>query len=70
MTYPQASQHNASLLQRYQALHDGLSDMIEQGRLREEDIPEDYRWLVESLETLAVQEGHDVLEASGVQTWP
>lgn len=33
----------------YQRLHDGLSDMIESGRLREDHIPDDYRWLVEAL---------------------
>jgi predicted protein tyrosine phosphatase len=33
----------------YHALHDGLSDMIESGRLTQQDIPDDYEWLVESL---------------------
>ena len=37
----------------YAALHDGLSDMIEGGRLRKEHIPDDYRWLVETLAGLA-----------------
>lgn len=37
----------------YTALHDGLSDMIESGRLTESDIPDDYRWLVESLTNLS-----------------
>jgi hypothetical protein len=37
----------------YQQLHDGLSDMIEGGRLKEADIPEDYAWLVRALEALA-----------------
>lgn len=33
----------------YGRLHDGLSDMIESGRLTEADIPDDYQWLVETL---------------------
>jgi hypothetical protein len=33
----------------YHKLHDGLSDMIEGGRLREADIPVDYLWLVKLL---------------------
>lgn len=36
----------------YAELHDGLSDMIEDGRLTEADIPDDYYWLVESLAAL------------------
>ncbi len=37
------------LLGHYRALHDGLSDMIEGGRLSEKAIPDDYQWLVEML---------------------
>lgn len=37
----------------YAELHDGLSDMIESGRLTAADIPDDYEWLVESLAYLA-----------------
>ncbi len=37
------------LLGGYSELHDGLSDMIENGRLIEADIPDDYRWLVDKL---------------------
>lgn len=33
----------------YGQLHDGLSDMIEGGRLEECDIPDDYQWLVRQL---------------------
>ena len=40
------------LLQEYEKLHDGLSDMVEGGRLREGDIPDDYQWLVQSLAKL------------------
>lgn len=43
----------AAALELYAKLHDGLSDMIEDGRLTESDIPDDYRWLVDSLEELA-----------------
>ena len=39
-----------------QALHDGLSEMIESGRLTEADIPNDYHWLVHILEKLANQQ--------------
>lgn len=35
-----------TLLQQYQALHDGLSNMIEDGRLTYEMIPDDYDWLL------------------------
>lgn len=37
----------------YLAIHDGLSDMIESGRLIEASIPDDYQWLVEALAALA-----------------
>jgi maltose-binding protein MalE len=37
-------------LDLYRKLHDGLSDMIESGRLKESDIPDDYLWLVQILE--------------------
>lgn len=36
-------------VKQYERLHDGLSDMIEGGRLTEADIPDDYQWLVETL---------------------
>ncbi len=42
----------ANLLKAYQRLHDGISDMVESGRLTPSDIPEDYQWLVESLSEL------------------
>lgn len=41
----------------YAQLHDGLSDMVESGRLTEAEIPEDYHWLVESLVHLGNKEG-------------
>lgn len=37
------------MLAAYRSLHNGLSDMIEEGRLKESDIPDDYRWLVDTL---------------------
>lgn len=37
----------------YNRLHDMLSDMIEGGRLREVDIPDDYRAIVELLAEVA-----------------
>lgn len=39
-------------LREYAKLHDALSDMIEEGRLREGDIPDDYQWLADTLQTL------------------
>ncbi len=39
---------HTKLLNKYLELHDGLSDMIEDGRLRREDIPADYDWITES----------------------
>lgn len=50
----------AQLLAGYKRLHDGLSDMIEGGRLREEHIPDDYRWLVEALAQLSADESRVV----------
>lgn len=44
------------LLASYRSFHDGLSDMIEDGRLTAADIPDDYKWLVDSLAAL-VSEG-------------
>ena len=38
------------LLNAYFTLHDVLSSMIEDGRLTESDIPDDYAALVEQLE--------------------
>lgn len=40
------------LLLAYADLHDGLVDMVQGGRLREGDIPEDYQWLVLMLERI------------------
>lgn len=45
--------HHSPQLEEYRKLHDGLSDMIEGGRLREQDVPDGYQWLVESLAKLA-----------------
>lgn len=44
----------AEALKEYRALHDGLSDMVESGRVGRRELPEDYLWLVEKLERLAV----------------
>jgi hypothetical protein len=53
------------LLKRYQRLHDGLSDMVESGRLTEADIPDDYDWLVNSmLVPLANDQGQELLDQS------
>jgi len=43
----------------YRDLADGLSDMIEGGRLTESDIPDDYAWLVELLAKIAAQDPGD-----------
>ena len=41
------------LLKRYRTLHNGISDMIEGGRLKRADIPDDYRWLVINMVRIA-----------------
>lgn len=41
--------NETQLLKRYTALHDGLSNMIEGGRLTHEMIPDDYDWLLLTL---------------------
>lgn len=45
------------MLKAYERLHDGLSDMIESGRLTEADIPDDYEWLVQMLSIECQVEG-------------
>lgn len=42
-----------AILGDYRRLHDMLSDMIEGGRLKEADIPDDYEAIVEQLAKLA-----------------
>ena len=42
-----------SRLDTYRDLADGLSDMIESGRLSESEIPDDYDWLVDTLAQIA-----------------
>jgi hypothetical protein len=39
-----------ALLTVYNRLHDGLADMVEKGRLTEDQLPDDYRWLRFTLE--------------------
>lgn len=46
-------------MQLYRRLADGLSDMVEEGRLCEGDIPDDYRWLVELLGEIAAADPGD-----------
>lgn len=48
-----ADRQPVATVQLYRRLADGLSDMIEGGRLTEGDIPDDYRWLVEHLAAIA-----------------
>jgi hypothetical protein len=48
-TINSADKGEPKLLAAYARLHDMLSDMIESGRLREADIPNDYRALVDQL---------------------
>lgn len=50
------------LLQHLLMLWDGLSDMVESGRLTEDKIPEDYDWLMKMMvnaNTLYEAEGED-----------
>jgi hypothetical protein len=37
----------------YRKLHDGLSDMVENGRLEESDIPEDWQWFLDTMIKIA-----------------
>ena len=57
-------------LQGYARLHDGLSDMIEGGRLTEDDIPDDYQWLADALANLAPHIDKALSEACLVLRWP
>lgn len=41
------------VLAKYRTLFDGISDMIEEGRLSEKDIPDDYHWLTTRMAELA-----------------
>jgi predicted protein tyrosine phosphatase len=41
------------ILNKYRQLHDGLSEMVENGRITENDIPDDYQWLVSLLIEIA-----------------
>jgi hypothetical protein len=50
----QAVEFMENVLEKYRSLHDGLSDMVESGRLTENALPDDYGWLVETLADLAV----------------
>jgi hypothetical protein len=43
------------VLQMYARFHDKLSEMIENGRLKEADIPDDYKWLANTLAALAAE---------------
>ena len=45
---------HTKLLNKYPLLHDGLSEMIEVGRLRREQVPGDYDWLAKNLAQLAL----------------
>ena len=46
------SKEKMATMRRYWDLQDGLSEMIESGRLTIDDIPDDYQWLVETLASL------------------
>jgi hypothetical protein len=64
---PTGSPQMMDLLKRYQRLHDGLSEMVESGRLTEADVPEDYDWLVNSmLVPLANDSAQELLAQSDV----
>lgn len=55
------------LTKQYRLLADGLSDMVESGRLTNADIPDDYRWLVESLAPLATTDPEEIAEVKMVE---
>lgn len=42
-----------SLLALGVQLHDGLRNMLAEGRLRDDNIPDDYEWLVEKLDAMS-----------------
>ena len=46
--------HVTRLLNVYRGLADGLSDMVEGGRLTEASVPDDYSWLVTTLARIAI----------------
>jgi len=53
------------LLKLYRKLHDGLSDMVEDSRLTDMDIPDDYQWLVDLLAEIATQDPAFESDAEG-----
>lgn len=55
----------AALLPCYRRLHDGLSNMVEGGRLDEGQIPDDFRWLKAALARLASLDPGEPQEESG-----
>ncbi|MGC3873288.1 hypothetical protein ACPF7Z_08465 [Halomonas sp. GXIMD04776] len=60
LAQPVSNAKTDDILSLYQRLHDGLSDMVESGRLTQADIPDDYDWLVnEMLVPLANHPGHN-----------
>lgn len=44
---------SSQALHHYRNLADGLSDLVEEGRLQIGDIPDDYQWLVSLLKVIA-----------------
>jgi hypothetical protein len=57
LSYRLWPKHPEDILRDYGKLHDGLSDMIESGRLTEAHIPDDYQWLVATLTKLGAEWG-------------
>ena len=57
-------------LQAYARLHDGLSEMVEGGRLTENELPNDYDWLADSLADLAPQIDQILSEVCSVSHRP
>jgi hypothetical protein len=51
-----------AVLAKYRALHDGISDMIEGGRLKPSDIPDDYQWLLTRMADLAAADQGNVTQ--------
>jgi hypothetical protein len=56
-------------LEAYRKLYDGISDMVEDGRLRDYDIPEDWQWLMKAMEATQAAEYRDSKDRPPCPQW-
>lgn len=54
-----------AVLTAYRELHDGLSNMIESGRISRDNLPDDYVWLLEKMVNLAGMDSGEVTDFEG-----